>query len=92
MKDVIRKSTSSGVKWDTVLMRATHEINSQVIDHLHHSSLSILVKCPLTPPLATLLDNLSLAEVTIPQWLEFIEKSQAHCQAVHSHLLNLVTQ
>ena len=89
LKDIIRKSMSSGAKWDAVLTRATYEINSWVINHLHHSPLSILISCPLTPLLATLLDNLSLAEVTIPQWLEFIEKLWAHCQAVQSYLLNL---
>ena len=92
LEDVIRKSTSSGAKWDAVLARATHEINSRVIGHLHHSPLSVLVGCPPTPPLTTLLGDSSLAEVTIPQWLESIEEPRAHCQAVQSHLLDLAAR
>ena len=92
LEDVIRKSASSSSAWDMVLPRATHEINSRIISHLRHSPLSILMGLSPTPPLATLLGDSNLAEVIVPQWLDSIADSEAHAQAIQSHLLDLASR
>ena len=42
-------------------------------------------------PLATLLGDSNLAEVTVSQWVNFIVDLQSHAQAVQNHLLSLAS-
>ena len=42
-------------------------------------------------PLASLLSDSNLAEVTIPQWTDYIADPHQHSQAVQNHLLNLAS-
>ncbi|SLM37975.1 Ribonuclease H-like domain [Lasallia pustulata] len=92
LEDVIRKSASSSSEWDTVLPKATQEINSRVISHLRYSPLNILMGLTPATPFATLLGDSNLTEVVVPQWIDSIADPQRHSQAVQEHLLSLAAR
>ena len=92
LEDMIRKSAPSSAAWDTVLPKATQEINSWIISHLRYSPLNILMGLSPAPPLATLLGESNLTELTASQWMDSIKDPQKHSRAVQDHLLSLAAR
>ena len=91
LEDVLRRTASSSRAWVETLAKATQEVNTRTILHLHHSPTQILFGILPKSPLTRIARGDQLSEANLLAWVSSIEDPNDHSRKVKEHLQQLIT-